>query len=254
MAVTREGRGAWPKKGYGGTLAPSSQGTVPGPFYMLATDDIDQVGLAGWCKRTQGIPIGIDYVATYHGVVGIQMLTAAHGNITHGDGIFGPDTKRAVEETQRKLGISVDGIVGKQTMEAMLKPVIQNRSAKANISWEAPYGILRWEGGWDPGAVGYIDKEDLGLAQINLPSHPEVSVSQAFCPSFAVDFVMNYLNYGMKELNGNLIDAVISYNLGVGGTRQWIDAGRPETWTPAWSTFEREPLEYAERILNAHKL
>lgn len=49
-----------------------------------------------------------------------QLLHAGHGVGEKGaDGIFGRSTKAAVEAFQRKNGLAVDGIVGKQTLAAL---------------------------------------------------------------------------------------------------------------------------------------
>ena len=248
------GRGAWSSKGIGGTLKPSRGKTIPGPYYMLAENDIDQIGLGTWCRRAQGLPVNQDYNATFHGVVGIQLLLNSYvGANLEGDGIFGPTTKWYTVVAQKKAGLVEDGVIGIKTMKALLLPLIQRTAAKFNEPWEPIYGVLRFEGALDPGAVGYIDPQDWGLAQINTKYHPEVSFAQAFCPSYATAFVANYLRYGLDSLDGNLRDAVVSYNLGIGGARQWIRAGRPDVWTPVGSDLERKPNEYIDRILNAHR-
>lgn len=248
------GRSAWSSKGVGGTLKPSGGKTVPGPYYMLASKDEDQIGLGVWCRRAQGLPVNQNYNATFHAVVGIQALLNAYvGSDLSGDGIFGPTTKWYVAEAQKKAGLVPDGIVGIKTMKVLLVPLIQRIAAEFNEPWEPIYGILRFEGAFDPGAIGYLDPQDWGLAQINSKYHPEVSFSDAFCPSYAVRFVANYLRYALDNLDGNLRDSVASYNLGVGGARQWIKDGRPDLWLPSWSDLEREPNKYIDRILDAHK-
>ena len=248
--ITQQGRGAWSSKGFGGTL--NSKGTGPGPYYVLAEDDINQVGLHAWCKREQGQPISVDDNAVWHAVFAIQLLiNPFFGNSLRGDGIFGPETEKAVKEAQKAYGLTPDGVVGSKTMKALITPIIK---AQGLFDWEAVYGILQYEGGWDPGAVGYVDTNDLGLAQINTVAHPNVTFSNAFCVSYAVNFIAGYLANASHELNGDHRLAVASYNLGIGGARQWDRDGRPEEWLPSWSNLVRKPNAYIDRILKAHEL
>lgn len=248
--MEREGRGAWPNDGRGGTL--NAKGTGPGKFYTLSQDPLKQVGLAKICRELKSQPIPRDENATFHAVLAIQALLIEDFSANlKGDGVFGPETFEAVKSAQRWLAITVDGVVGIETMKWLLWPHIHRIAKIHEIPWNVIYGFIQNEGNWDPGAVGYIDSNDVGLAQINLPSHPSVTESQAFCPSFSMFFIAGYIQNAMAELNNNVIDAVVSYNLGIGGTRQWIRAGRPTAWTPVGSDLERKPFEYAERILNA---
>lgn len=249
------GRGAWNSKGVGGTLKLSGGKTVPGPYYMLAQNDAEQIGLKTWCLREQGLPVRLEYNAVFHAVVGLQMLCKDYYADVKPDGIFGPETDLAVRRAQEFLFLTTDGQVGPKTMKALMKPVLQRRTGILGFAWEPVYGILQYEGGWDPGAVGYHDQGDWGLAQINSKSHPHISFAEAFCPSFAISFVINYISSALNALDGDLRTAVASYNLGIGGARQWVAAGRPDVWTPphAVSFGERKVKEYIDRILDAHK-
>lgn len=253
--IEQRGRGAWPRDGEGGTITRSKGKTVPGPYYGLHDDALQQIGLRTWCKREMGEPVQLSYNATFHAVVGIQMLCNGYMGRPQlsGDGIFGPATDIAVRQVQRDAGLVEDGLVGRSTMKALLMPVIKSTAARYNEPWRPIYGILDSEGGWDPGAVGYIDAADWGLAQINTVAHPHVSFAQAFCPSFAVRFIAGYLRGMLDALDGNLEDAVAAYNLGLGGARQWIRDGRPDVWTVPWSTQykDRNVRGYIDRILNA---
>lgn len=46
----------------------------------------------------------------------LQQLLTAKGHSCSADGIFGPKTKQAVEQYQKKQGLTADGIVGEKTM------------------------------------------------------------------------------------------------------------------------------------------
>lgn len=248
--MAREGRGAWPKDGLGGTL--DSRGQNPGPYYALADHPLKEVGLRAICNNLRGEPYSIHDDAVFHGVLAIQALLIEEFQASlKGDGVYGPATAEAVKKAQSFFGLASDGVVGKKTMQWLMWAPIHKIANRSNFPWEALWGILQYEGGWDPGAVGWHDNQDIGLAQISLKFHPETTLSQAFCPSYAMNFIAGYISYGMEEFNGNITDAVISYNLGIAGTWQWIADGRPAYWTPSWSSLERQPLQYAHRILTA---
>lgn len=254
MAVMRQGRGAWPSDGRGGTL---SNPTTPGKYYMLG-EGWNTVGIHAVLRFLDGQSnIPFDEIAVHNGVKGIQSLLNACDGIKNKvtvDGVFGKQTDTAVRELQKIGSLPINGVVGPATMKTlMLLPIVKD-SATKNISWEAVYGLLAFEGGWDPGAVGYVDSNDLGLAQVNTKAHPTVTVTRAYDPFWAIGFIENYLINARTYLGNNIRDMVASYNLGIGGARQWIAAGRPDVvWQPSWSTTPRKPNEYIDKILNAHK-
>lgn len=72
------------------------------------------------------------------------------------DGVFGPQTRRAVKRFQRENGLVVDGIVGPQTLGALgLAASTQAEpTVKANVSSRTVLArIARCESGGDPTAV-----------------------------------------------------------------------------------------------------
>lgn len=249
--VVRVGRGAWPRDGRGGTIS----GAGPGPYYAYA-DLWRTVGLAAVLRFLDGQPIPFDELAVHYGVKAIQRLVnrcELPDDLSVVDGIFGKETDLRVKDVQKRASLKADGVVGSKTMKALLLLPVVETAKRRNEPWEAVWGLLAYEGGWDPGAVGYLDNNDLGLAQVNLKAHPSVTVEQAFDPYWAIEFIAGYLANALTYLNGNVRDAVASYNLGIGGARQWIADGRPDEWLPPWSTTLRYPNKYVDRILNAWK-
>jgi len=250
--TTLQGRGAWPSSGTGGTLK-SSKGVIsPGPYYMLHPDVKKRIGYQQTKDRSIGKPLALNQSAVWHGVIGIQALLNRY---TIKDiplsGIYDDATFKSAVYFQGKNNLAPDGVIGKKTMQALLLPLVKERANKVDVGYIPIFGILVNEGALDPGAVGGVDPDDLGLAQINLPSHPEISVSEAFCPSFATNFVTNYYKNSLDEFNGDIGAAIASYNLGISGTRQWIAAGSPDVWTPPWAKGPRDVRKYINRILAA---
>lgn len=233
------GRGAWPVSGAGGTKK-YKDASKPGPYYYLGS---------GKTKLND------DEFAVRRAIRAYQRaLNRRLGTDLRIDGRFGEHTAAAVWEFQEKNSEKTGtpwGGIGPETSEALLRPdaekVIADRKTKVTL--EMVTGTVRHEGIWDAGAVGYLDPNDLGLAQINGPAHPDMTKKQRLNPIFSFNFIVDYYENALKQLDGNLRDAVASYNLGIGGTRAWIKAGRPDLWTPAGASRPRNVKLYIDNIL-----
>jgi hypothetical protein len=90
-------------------------------------------------KQSRSVSSGVD-VAAVQQALGIPA-----------DGVFGPQTRRAVKRFQRANGLTVDGIVGPQTLGA-LGLTAQDSSASSNASTTLEQ-IAECESGGDPTAV-----------------------------------------------------------------------------------------------------
>lgn len=241
------GRGAWPTSGKGGTL--NAKGTGPGSYYVLAAAGQPQVGSGPGLSSDD-----INVRAVHWGVRAIQKRTgAALNRKVPVDGIFGPVTSQAVIAFQTKVPEKVgkaDGIFGPRTAKALLLPLLQKRSAKVNFEdWSVICGLVQNESGWDPGAVGYADEHDLGLAQINRPANPTVSESQCYAPATAFDYAISRFRSAVDAFGGDKRVAIASYNLGMGGARSWSRAGQPDVWDPNKTGKPRYVNAYIDRIL-----
>lgn len=238
------GRGAWSVNGHGGTKRYKAEDR-PGPYYYLGTG-----------SKPRGRERTADEYAVWRAVVAYQAaLNRALGVSLTLDGDFGLITSGIVLRFQklneRMTGTPWGGI-GPDTSEALLQPLLRSRVGNAQdsrITAKLISGTVRHESLWDAGAVGFLDETDVGLAQINGPAHPKLSLNARLDPQVAFDFVIDYYKSSLTAFNGNLRDAVASYNLGQGGTRSWIKAGRPDTWTPAGSDRARDVKGYIDSIL-----
>lgn len=243
------GRGAWPRSGAGGTLQSAG---VPGPYYMI--------GVGSWGTDARDI----NHRATAYAVIAIQRRVKHLMNVPSlaVDGSYGPDTADAVSDFQRRHtdeGLTVWGGVGLDTARFLFR----NRLARVCDHDAIVCGFVTNESAWDPGAVGFVDDQDLGLSQINGRAHPTYTEAERFNPTLAFEFTDQYLTAALRALDGRMIDAIVSYNLGVGGwsstydrtvgARGWIEDGRPDTWTPPGQTQPRDIKGYYTRIMTACK-
>lgn len=237
------GRGAWPASGLGGTKK-YKDGTKSGPYYYLGTGqkvayEVDKNGFAVWRA-----------VVAYQRALNRRL----NGDIPE-DGVFGPITSEAVlrfQTANREQTGDPWGGIGPETSRALLYPDLQayvRRHEDERVTENMVSGTIAQESLWDAGAVGFLDDTDLGLAQINGPSHPTLSPVERLYPVVAFDFVCNYYTNALNALDGNVRDSVAAYNLGIGGARQWIAAGRPDLWSPTPGGRVREVKKYIDTIL-----
>lgn len=145
------------------------------------------------------------------------------------------------------------GGIGPESSELLLKPIliatVNKTPRNPLITTKVVSGMVRAESLWDAGAVGYTDERDVGLAQINAEAHPTLSTDQRLTPEVSFAFICTYLTSNLAQLGNNLRDAIAAYNLGVGGTRAWIKAGRPAVWTPPGTRSSRKVKEYIDKVL-----
>lgn len=233
------GRGAWPANGAGGTKK-YKDATKPGPYYYLGAGEASTDDPNGFAVKQA--------VKAYQ-----RALRRRQGNKNIVvDGIFGKQTSRAVTHFQEKhpeVGTPWGGI-GPETSKALLYPDMLAVVKKRNFKYpNLVSGTINSESFWDAGAVGYIDETDLGLAQINGPSHPDLSDRERLRPNVAFNFIIDYYNNAFSQLGNDLDLVVASYNLGIGGARTWDRAGRPDLYTPPGSTRERNMRRYIDNIL-----
>ena len=236
------GRGAWNVAGVGGTTK-YKDATKPGPYYFLGTG-----------KAPDGRKRDANEFAVFRAVIAYQRALNRAGYKLADDGFLGDKTSAALFDYQTKhpeCGTPWGG-VGPDTSKSLLLPLAQATHAEhadSRIPLKVLTGVVKTESLWDAGAVGATDDNDLGLAQINGPSHPDLDVYERTLPVVAFNFVLDYLTNALNQLDGNIRDAVASYNLGIGGARTWIKAGRPEIWQPTATSAPRNVSNYIDNIL-----
>ena len=221
------GRGAWTSRGF------------PNGFARMYRRHVTGEPTGGNPSKDQ------DFFAVNRGVLAIQNLLNYNGYVldySTGPGIFGPRTDKVVRSYQVKYVPPADGIVGPNTMRALLRKLIRENQAAFKIPDNLLAGIITQESGFDPGAVGYVSPSDLGLVQINT-SVVSITPDQAFDPFFALPWAAKRLavKYGeyvskMQAKTGHSITAeetrlvwdctIASHNSPV-AANQWFNAGQP---------------------------
>lgn len=224
-AVTR-GRGAWPLNGTGGTL--SDRGDAPGGYYRAPTGKSAMPGLIGARAARSGGACTLNEYAVYMAVRAIQQRVGADP-----DGVFGPDTGKRLGVWQANHGITPDEVFGPQSGKRMFRPLAVAAAIRLSAIKDfhlVVAGHIGHESWWDPGAIGVSTPADLGLGQINGPSHPDMSAEQRLTPAVSIPWVADFALANITAMKGNLRDGIAAYNLGIGGARSWVAAGRPTQW------------------------
>lgn len=239
------GRGAWNNAGVGGTKK-FKDAKSPGPYYF------DRVGYDQGTRDNNELAVW-NAVKVYQ-----KALNKAQGSKLLVDGLYGTSTTRVMTEYQQKMVVKdptvvVWGGIGPETSKMLLYPILSETFTKYNTNSRLTAiivsGIINQESNWDAGAVGYVDDNDVGLAQINSKAHPEFTFEQRLQPEVCFKFVIDYMDDSLKLLDNNIRDSIASYNLGVGGARKWIQAGRPAIWKPTPTSAPRNVKAYIDTIL-----
>jgi Putative peptidoglycan binding domain/Transglycosylase SLT domain len=224
------GRGAWPSSGLGGTL--NAGGTKAGSYYRApAVSSMRMPGLAGAIAVRSGTACSINDYAVHRAVQALQPKFGITGD--DADGILGPGTSQAIRYYQRTHGLLVDGAVGPATCRALFEPAVIEAAFEADSSHAGTLrtivvGTMTVESGFDPGAVGVETPRDLGIAQINGPAHPSMSVDARLDPAIAIPWMVRFIDDNLKSFEYDVDAAIAAYNLGVSGSWAWVKAGYPQ--------------------------
>lgn len=226
MIAVERGRGAWPSAGTGGTL--SLTGARPGAFYRAPTGTSKYPGSVG---ARGDASVDLNSYAVYMAVRDFQARVKA----SVVDGVFGPQTAASVKVVQANLGLVADGIVGPATCRAIYTPLIVAAAKIVDYELTALPILVRGhigiESGFDPGAVGVLTPTDVGIAQINGPAHPAMTLDMRLTPATAIMFATNLISANVHAMGVTHIDdGIAAYVLGVAGAKSWVAAGRPEMW------------------------
>jgi peptidoglycan hydrolase-like protein with peptidoglycan-binding domain len=182
----------------------------------------------------------VNYLAVHLGIKAIQTRTnqlLPNANPLAVDGHFGPATSTRVKMAQKALGLLEDGQVGSLTARAFWKGSITYYANWYKFEPKYLWGQVALESSFDVGAVGWSTPGDRGLSQINLPSHPEISASQAHDPDFCLpysakrfaDALYKYRSNPSRQVNAailqhnNPVSANKYFNTGVYSSQKSAD-------------------------------
>lgn len=170
----------------------------PTGYYALkgTTNVRDRVG-AKWFFDQSLDPLCDNLQALNRGVVAIQKRLNTLGfkpRIT-ANGIFGVTTDAGVRWFQERFGVpgGADGLCGPNTCKYLFAGIRTEVEDLYDVPFDLVYKVSSQESQFDPGAVGQSTPDDKSIGQINLQWHPEVTLTQAFAPKFALDFTGKYL-------------------------------------------------------------
>ena len=118
------------------------------------------VALAGALALSGGAALaatGAGHGGSGHVLGGVSVATVQRALGVTADGVFGPQTERAVRALQRRHGLAVDGIVGPQTLAALglggRARAVSHRARSASTASATLQRIAQCESGGDPHAV-----------------------------------------------------------------------------------------------------
>lgn len=175
-----------------------------------------------WTYFPSGSPRGYGCIALKRELLAIGFGADGFGTESP---VIGSVATKVIKQAQESFNLTADGVVGPMTAEAIFRTMIQahERMSKIPDRWVAK--IVKLESAEDPGATGWADPDDHGLAQINVVLRG-ITVEQAHNPSFAIP----YLCRGLVNSESVLHDwdaAVVSWNTGLFWAGKWLAAGKP---------------------------
>jgi len=228
----------------GGTL--SADGKTPGPYYRApGGPGVPMPGLIGALAVRGGTTCDINAYAVHRAVKALQ----PHFGATP-DGILGPRSDAAIKAWQKARNLVADGIIGPKSTRFIFEPIAIEAATALNTGHadmvrRIVVVTITVESAFDLGAVGVTTPQDLGVAQINGPAHPSMSVDARLDPVVAIEWMATFIEGNLKEFGWDQAAGILAFNLGRTGVRYWIEAGRPQ-WFRGTDT-----TAYVSKILGA---
>lgn len=145
------------------------------------------------------------------------------------DGIFGTRTQQAVKNFQSRSGLSIDGVIGPKTARNLFDRRARAEESRTGMPGPYLHGLMRWESAYDPGAVG-PNGIDLGLVQINLEAHKDITNMQALDPAFAIPYAADRMRSAFTSFAAKpelAWKCAIAQHNSPRKAKAWFDTGSP---------------------------
>jgi peptidoglycan hydrolase-like protein with peptidoglycan-binding domain len=175
----------------------------------------------------------VNYLAVNLGVKALQARINAYGyspKLTE-DGVLGARSKAGIAWIQGKLKLTADGQAGQITMKAIFRDLVAWYAGMSGVPAGHIWGMMMLESVADPGAVGFSTPSDLGLCQINIEAHPDVTAQQAHDPHFAIPYTTNRLAGARAKFGGKgselQIKCSIAQHNAPAWAASWYSTGQP---------------------------
>jgi putative peptidoglycan binding protein len=135
-------------------------------------------------------------------VYALQRALSAHGKAVNADGDFGPLTDAKVKELQRRLRLTVDGIAGPKTQEAICVELCDDIAIQG-LPPGLPRSLVEGESGYYLGAVnwnvsGGVDCCVVQRRVIGPPFSPTI-LRDAYDPAAAIIWALKSLDARAEE-------------------------------------------------------
>lgn len=139
-----------------------------------------------------------DIKRTKLAIIGIQRELILQGFLAQPDkplnGSWGQKSHDAVKQYQKDNHYVIDGRIGAKSVVRLFKHHFDFCQYVLGIPDNLLMGLCRLESALDPGAQGFIDNRDRGIAQFNSYYHPNVSDEIAYSrPDLCIGIAANML-------------------------------------------------------------
>jgi hypothetical protein len=207
------GRGCWTT--IGGTT----------PYYQVGVGEAEPQATDPEYIAEAAVGMGVQAIQRILNTINVARMKV--------DGVFGTVTEAAVKTFQAQQMLStadVDGVVGPQTAQLLVKVLIGPLEIQYLIPNHYLFGVCEQESMFDPGAVGYTTPSDKGLMQFNTNASG-YDFAQEFNPLFATEHAAIRMASAARTFEGRGLalqeDCMIAQHNSPLWAQQWFATGEP---------------------------
>ena len=141
---------------------------------------------------------------------------------------WGSSVTKRTKDAQRHFGLVEDGVLGPSTARALFRKRMSEAESAAGLPAHSLARICSLESDNDPVAQGWVDTNDEGIAQENLPSNPDLTQAQCWTPEFIVPHAASQLAARITHC-GSIMAGIAAWNVGNFYATKWREAGYPSS-------------------------